>query len=41
MMIPDWPHLAGAAGGWLVLGLKIAAALGFMAAADMVILYAS
>ncbi len=41
MMLPDWPHLAGAAGAWLALGLKIAAALGFVAVADLVILYAS
>ncbi len=41
MMLPDWPHLAGTAGHWLVLGLKIAAALGFAAGADLVILYAS
>jgi hypothetical protein len=41
MMIPDWPHLAGAAGHWMFLGLKIAAALGFAFAANLVILYAS
>jgi hypothetical protein len=41
MMLPDWPQLAANAGHWLVLGLKIAAALGFAAGADLVILYAS
>lgn len=41
MMIPDWSPLAGAAGHWLLLGLKIAAAMGFAFAANMVILYAS
>ncbi len=41
MMIPDGAHLVGVMGGWLVLGLKIAAALGFVAAANLVILYAS
>jgi hypothetical protein len=41
MMIPDWTHLFGVAGSGFVLGLKIAAALGFVAAANLVILYAS
>jgi hypothetical protein len=41
MMIPHWPHLAGAVGHGLLLGLKIAAAMGFAFAANMVILYAS
>jgi hypothetical protein len=41
MMIPDGSHLLGVAAGWLFLGLKIAAALGFVAAANLVILYAS
>jgi hypothetical protein len=40
-MIPDLPHLAGAVSGWMVLALKAAAALGFVAAANAVILYAS
>ena len=40
MIIPDLPLLAGTLAGWMMLGLKIVAALGFMAAADMVILYA-
>jgi hypothetical protein len=38
-MIPLLPTLSGAS-GWLMLGLKILAALGFAAAADMVMLYA-
>jgi hypothetical protein len=41
MMLPDWPHLAGSIGAWLSLGLRVAAALGFVATADLVILYAS
>jgi hypothetical protein len=40
-MIPDLPHLTGAASGWMVLVLKAVSALGFMAAANAVILYAS
>lgn len=39
-MIPVLPALSTAAGAWLMLGLKIAAALGFVAAADLVMLYA-
>jgi hypothetical protein len=39
-MIPLLPTLSGTAGGWLVLGMKILAALGFVAAADLVMLYA-
>jgi hypothetical protein len=39
-MMPVLPTLSGTAGGWLMLGLKILAAMGFMAAADMVMLYA-
>ena len=39
-MIPDLPTLSGGAGGWLMLGLKILAAMGFMAVADVVMLYA-
>jgi hypothetical protein len=39
-MIPDLPHLTGAAGGWLLLALKAVAAAGFMTAANFVILYA-
>jgi hypothetical protein len=41
-MIPSQlPFLAGALGGWLLLGLKILAAGGFIVAADLLILYAS
>jgi hypothetical protein len=40
-MLPDWPGFSGEAAHWLMLGLKAAAALGFMTAADLVILYAS
>ena len=39
-MIPLLPTLSGGTGGWLLLGLKILAAMGFMAAADTVMLYA-
>jgi hypothetical protein len=39
-MIPDLPTLTGAAGGWLLLALKAVAAMGFMTAANLVILYA-
>jgi hypothetical protein len=39
-MPPDMPTLTGALAGWLILGLKILAAMGFMAAADLVMLYA-
>jgi hypothetical protein len=39
-MIPVLPMPGGGAGGWLVLGLKMIAAMGFMAAADLVMLYA-
>jgi hypothetical protein len=34
------PFLTGALSGWILLGLKIVAAMGFMAAADAVMLYA-
>jgi hypothetical protein len=40
MFLPPLPLLSGALGAWLMLGLKIFAALGFMALANMVILYA-
>jgi hypothetical protein len=40
MILPPLPLLPGAAGAWLLLGVKIMAAMGFMAAADMVMLYA-
>jgi hypothetical protein len=38
-MTPLLPPLGGL-GGWLLLGVKILAAFGFMAAANAVILYA-
>jgi hypothetical protein len=41
MTIPPWAPFAAKAGPWLLLGAKIAAALGFAAAADLVVLYAS
>jgi len=40
-MTPLLPSLAGGASAWLLLGVKIMCALGFMAAANLVILYAS
>ena len=40
-MTPLLPTLTGGVGAWLLLGLKIMGALGFMTAANMVILYAS
>jgi len=39
-MIPDLPNLTGDGGAWLLLALKALAATGFMAAANVVILYA-
>jgi hypothetical protein len=39
-MIPSLPFLSGALGGWILLGFKVLAALGFMAMADVVMLYA-
>jgi hypothetical protein len=39
-MIPDLPTLTGASGASLFLALKAFAALGFMTAANFVILYA-
>jgi len=41
MISPEGPLFAGTLGAWAWLGLKIAAAMGFMAAANLVILYAS
>ena len=41
MISPEGPFFAGPLGAWAWLGLKIAAAMGFMAAANLVILYAS
>jgi len=40
-MTPFLPPLTGHAAGWAVLALKIVAAMGFMGAANLVILYAS
>jgi len=40
-MTPLLPSLAGSASAWVLLGLKIMGALGFMTAANLVILYAS
>jgi hypothetical protein len=40
-MMPLLPTLASGASAWLLLGLKILGALGFMTAANLVILYAS
>jgi hypothetical protein len=40
-MIPELPLLTGAAGPWLLLAVKALGALGFMTAANVVILYAS
>jgi hypothetical protein len=39
-MIPDLPTLTGAASGWALLALKAIAAMGFMTAANVFILYA-
>lgn len=39
-MIPVLPTLTGGAGAWMLLGLKILGAMGFMTAANLVILYA-
>jgi hypothetical protein len=39
-MIPELPVLTGAASSWLLLSLKALAAMGFMTAANLVILYA-
>jgi len=39
-MLQDLPNLTGAAGTWFVLAGKIVAAMGFMAAANLVVLYA-
>jgi hypothetical protein len=41
VMIPLLPSLAGGWIAWLLLGFKVLAAMGFVAAADLVILYAS
>ena len=39
--MPDLPTLTGGISAWVVLGLKVLATVGFMAAADTLILYAS
>jgi hypothetical protein len=39
-MLPLLPTFTGTAGAWLMLGMKILGAMGFMAAADVVMLYA-
>jgi hypothetical protein len=39
-MIPDLPNLTGASGAWIFIALKALAAMGFMTAANVVILYA-
>jgi hypothetical protein len=40
-MTPLLPSLLGGLSGWALLGIKILGAFGFMAAANLVILYAS
>ena len=39
-MIPDLPTLTGASGAWILLAFKAIAAMGFMTAANVIILYA-
>ncbi len=39
-MLPLLPSFTGTLGAWLLLGIKILGAFGFMAAANVVILYA-
>jgi hypothetical protein len=39
-MLPDLPTLTGSSGGWMLLALKALAAMGFMTAANLLILYA-
>ena len=39
-MTPDLPTLTGASGAWMLLALKAIAAMGFMTAANVFILYA-
>jgi hypothetical protein len=41
MLLPDLPLLTGTLGTWLLLGVKVLAAMGFMAGANLIILYAS
>lgn len=40
-MLPELPASPGEWISWVMLGLKVVAAVGFMAAADTLILYAS
>jgi hypothetical protein len=39
-MIPTLPVMTGSCAAWIILGAKVVAAMGFMAAADLVMLYA-
>ena len=39
-VIPDLPNLTGASSAWVLLALKAIAAMGFMTAANVIILYA-
>ncbi len=39
-MLPDLPNLMGDSGGWILVIVRAIAALGFMTAANAVILYA-
>jgi len=39
-MLPDLPMLTGEGCSWIILGLKVVGAIGFMAATDTLILYA-
>jgi hypothetical protein len=39
-MIPDLPTLTGTSGEWMFIALKALAAMGFMTAANVIILYA-
>ena len=41
MILPHLPTLLGMKSAWMILALKIVAALGFMLSANLVILYAS
>lgn len=40
MMLPDLPIFLSIKSAWMILALKITAALGFILSANMVILYA-
>ena len=39
-MIPDLPNLTSASSAWMLIALKAVAAMGFMTAANVFILYA-